>query len=72
MTAAERMRRSRRRRRAGLRCVSLVVYDHEIEALIKNGWLDQIARNDRHAIGIALGKLMDRLQLNNWPRIPQR
>jgi hypothetical protein len=72
MTAAERMRRSRKRRRAGQRCVPFVICDREIEALIKNGWLDSVARNDRRAIGIALGRLMDKLQPNNWPAIPQR
>ena len=51
MTAAERMRRSRKRRRAGQRCVPFVICDHEIEALVKNGWLDPVARNDRRAIG---------------------
>jgi hypothetical protein len=59
--AAIRMRRSRKRRRAGQRCVPFVVCDHEIEALVTSGLLNSVARNDSHAIGTALGKLVDRL-----------
>lgn len=70
--AAIRMRRSRKRRRAGQRCVSFVVCDHEIEALVRNGWLDPVARNDSRAIGLALGRLMDRLQPDRWPMVITR
>ena len=67
MSAAERMRRSRKRRSAGQRCVTVVVFDREIEALVKRGLLDPVSRNDRRAIGTALGKLMDWLPPERWP-----
>ncbi len=67
MTAAERMRRSRKRRRANLRCIPFVIYDREIEALVTNRWLDPVARNDRRAIGIALGELLDAVTRDQWP-----
>lgn len=70
--AAERMRRTRERRRAGQRCVPVVVFDREVEALVKIGLLDEVARNDTHAIGNALGKLMDRLRPEHWPVMPRQ
>jgi hypothetical protein len=66
------MRRSRKRRRDGQRCVTVVVLDREIAALVTRGLLDPDARNDRHAIGAALGKLMDRMPPEHWPVAPQR
>lgn len=70
--AAERMRRTRERRRAGQRCVPVVVFDREIDALVKNGFLDEVARNDSHAIGNALGKLMNQWQPERWPVMPRQ
>jgi hypothetical protein len=64
--AAERMRRSRKRRRDGQRCVTVVVLDREIAALVTHGLLDPVARNDRHAIAAALGKLLDQLPPECW------
>ena len=72
MTAAERMRKSRKLRRAGQRCIPFVVHDHEIEALVTRGLLDPVARNDCRAIGTALGKLMDRIPPERWPGTPKR
>jgi hypothetical protein len=61
------MRLSRKRRRAGQRCVTVVVLDREIEALVTRQLLDPVARNDRRAIGAALCKLLDRLPPERWP-----
>jgi hypothetical protein len=66
------MRRTRERRRSGQRCVPVVVFDREIEALVKNGWLDEVARNESYAIGNALGKLMDQLRPERWPVLRRR
>jgi len=41
------------------------------DALVKHGLLDAVARNDTHAIGNALVKLMDRLQPEHWPGMPR-
>jgi hypothetical protein len=70
--AAERMRRSRKRRSAGQRCITVVVLDREIAALVTHRLLDPDVRNDRHAIGAALGKLMDRMPPERWPMMAQR
>lgn len=65
--AAERMRRSRKRRRDSLRCINFDVRDKEIEGLVTSGLLDPVARNDRVAISKALGKLLDRIPPERWP-----
>ena len=64
---AERMRRSRKLRRAGQRCILFTIRDSEVAALMTHGLLDRAQSNDRHAIGIALGRLMDRIPPERWP-----
>jgi len=64
--AAERMQVSRQRRRDGLRCIPLEIRDDEIGALVKASLLGPDARNNRNAIAIALGKLMDQLPPEWW------
>ncbi len=72
MTPTERMRVSRSRRRAGLRSVSLEVRDTEVQTLISWGLLAPSGRDDRAAIGKAIGKLFDVLPLHLWPSVLRR
>ena len=58
--AAERMRRHRKRRQAGLRCITIQVWDQEIETLIRRGLLPSVMRNDLHEIREALYAHLDR------------
>ena len=58
--AAQRMRAHRRRRRAGLRCLMVQLFETEIDELIRKGLLKDVARNDRHAVCEALYKHLDR------------
>ena len=64
--AAERMRRSRERRRKGLRCIPFMVRDSEIDNLIKLELLDPALREDRAAIAGALGRIMDKIPFAWW------
>lgn len=64
--AAERMRRSRARRRGGMRVIPFEVRTAEVEALVRAGLLDPARRDDRNAIAAALGKLMDQLPPECW------
>jgi hypothetical protein len=52
--AAERMRRHRQRRRDGLRCLMIELYETEVDALIQRGLLKAEMRNDSFAITEAL------------------
>jgi hypothetical protein len=65
--AAERMRRSRRRRRDELRVVRFEIRDKEISGLVMRGLLDPVARNDPDAIARALGGLFDAVPPERWP-----
>ena len=58
--SAERMRRSRDRRRKGLRCCTLQIRDREIEALIDRGLISSGEQTDRRAVVNALHKFLDR------------
>jgi len=58
--AAERMRRCRQRRRAGLRCLLIELRETEINALIRKGLLKQETRNDANAVIEALYAFLDR------------
>jgi hypothetical protein len=58
--SAERMRRSRHRRRAGLRVVSLELRETEVDALIARKLLPPDARNDTHIVVGALYEFLDR------------
>ncbi len=52
--AAQRMRRSRQRRRDGLRCLRLELRETEIDQLVRRGLLRTAERNDPSAITEAL------------------
>jgi hypothetical protein len=55
VTAAERMRRHRTRRRNGLRSVRLLLHETEIDSLIDKGFLKEGRRHDRDAVEKAIG-----------------
>jgi hypothetical protein len=56
----ERMRAHRDRRRAGLRCLTVQLFETEIDELIRKGLLKDVARNDRQAVCEALYAHLDR------------
>src|SRR3954471_19926278 len=56
---AQRMRESRRRRREGLRCITLDLRATEIDRLIELGHLHQDERNDKNAVLLALYLFLD-------------
>jgi SOS response regulatory protein OraA/RecX len=58
--AAMRMRRSRQRRRDGLRCIQVELRETEIDALIRKKLLTTDARNDDKAVRTALYAHFDR------------
>ena len=58
--AAERMRLHRKRRRLGLRCLTIELRETEIEALIRIGFLRAEMRNDPSAVSKALYAYFDR------------
>jgi hypothetical protein len=57
-SAAERMRRHRRRRLKGLRCLTVELRETEIDALVHRGMLDQGATSDARAIRKALYRFL--------------
>jgi hypothetical protein len=59
--AAERMRRHRQRKRAGLRPVQVLSRETEVVALIESGWLEERSRNNPNAVVDALHRLFDRV-----------
>ena len=54
--AAERMRRHRQRQRNGLRCLTIELYETEVDALVQKGLLKPETRNDSFAVIEALYK----------------
>ncbi len=58
--AAERMRRSRQRRRDGLRCYRLELRDSEIKALVRRGLLLASEQADTNAVTKAMYAFFDR------------
>jgi hypothetical protein len=58
--AAQRMRLHRKRRRAGLRCLTVQLREAEIDVLIRKGLLNFETRNDPIAIIRALHGHLDR------------
>ena len=52
--STRRMRLHRARRRLGLRCVTVALWEKQIEGLIHRGWLPRSERADREAIRKAL------------------
>jgi hypothetical protein len=66
-SAAERMRRSRERRRDGTRCLWVELGATEIAALIRRGFLRADARNNKDAVLEALhAHLQQSLDDNPW------
>jgi hypothetical protein len=63
-SAADRMRRSRERRRERLRIVQFAVRDIEVDALVSHGLLDPTDRKDRAATARALGRLLDQFSVS--------
>ena len=59
-SAAERMRRYRKRRRKGLRCFTLEILEGEVDALVHRGHLQATERNDRRAVKRAFYVFLDR------------
>jgi hypothetical protein len=58
-TAAARMRRHRKRRREGLRCLTVELRDSEIDVLVGKALLMPGIRNDKNAIIRALHDFFD-------------
>jgi hypothetical protein len=54
------MRRSRERRRGGLRCLRVELRETEVSALIRGGFLKSEARNEPNAIVHALYSFFER------------
>jgi SOS response regulatory protein OraA/RecX len=59
--AAERMRRSRQRKRDGLRSLRIELRETEIDELIRSGFLDRGSRNDPNALLRALYRVFDHI-----------
>ena len=51
---AQRMRRYRWRREAGLRCITLTLHDYQVWGLVVVGFLDKDQRQNREAVANAL------------------
>jgi hypothetical protein len=62
---AMRMRASRQRRRAGLRCITLDLREKEIDRLIELGYLKDADRNDNNQVLAALYRFLDRSALGD-------
>ena len=58
-SAAERMRRHRKRRRNGLRCLIIELRETEITKLIRQGFLAAETRNDSSAVTRAFYDFFD-------------
>ena len=58
--AALRMRRHRERRRDGLRCMTIELRETEVTALVRKGFLNEEARNNRRAVISAFYGFLDR------------
>jgi hypothetical protein len=54
--AAQRMRNHRKRRRSGLRCFTVQVFEKEIDTLVRTGLLEADARNDPFPACVAPAK----------------
>jgi hypothetical protein len=57
--AAQRMRAHRKRRQAGLRCLTIELRETEVTELIKRGLMTADTRNDLRAIRNALHRHLD-------------
>jgi hypothetical protein len=63
---AERMRRYRARRRKGVSCVTIQLFETEISALVQQGLLEPTRRHDRAAIAGAMNEFLDRNPISRW------
>ncbi len=61
--AAERMRAYRKRRREGMRCVTLDLREREIDRLVEFGYLRQDDREDPNEVLLAMYPFLDRSAL---------
>jgi hypothetical protein len=59
-SAAERMRAHRRRRKLGLRCLTIQLFESEVDALVRLGLLALETRNDASAIVQAIHRHFDK------------
>ena len=59
--STERVRQHRRRKREGLRLAHLEVREREVAFLTGQGWLPGGQEDDAHALGHAVGRLLDLL-----------
>jgi hypothetical protein len=57
--AAERMRRYRNRQRRGLRCYTLQLWNAEVRALVRGGFLRADEQTNRVAVVKALHRFLD-------------
>jgi hypothetical protein len=57
--AAERMRAHRKRRQAGLRCLTIELRETEVTELVRRKLLEASARNDANAVRRALYQHLD-------------
>jgi hypothetical protein len=57
--AAERMRAHRKRRQAGLRCLTIELRETEVTELVRRKLLEADARHEPHAIRNALHRHLD-------------
>jgi hypothetical protein len=58
--AARRMQNYRKRRRSGLRCFTVKLFEKEIDSLVRKGLLKTDARHDPYAVRDALHTLLAR------------
>ena len=56
--AAERMREYRKRHRRGIRCVTIQLYETEIDALVRKRYLADKERSDPDALRWAVGSFI--------------
>ena len=57
--AAQRMRAHRKRRKAGLRCLTIELRETEVTELVRRKLLEADARHDKNAIRMALYRHLD-------------
>ena len=67
LTAAERMQRSRKRRKSGLFCLTLELRMTEVEALVRCGRIKPEDRNSPGAIRNALYSVLENFVLSTAP-----
>lgn len=58
---ARRMRLYRVRKERGLRCITIELFEREIDGLIRSGYIAAGERSDRRAVRRAVHALLDRI-----------